>query len=331
MDRSLRLAVVAGDAFEIEGDVLVLKYARTLFGLDRAVHDRLRRHGPVPLPETDQDAVLPSHGELKVRAVQFVGVERLGHFKYPEIRDFARRSLASLALRRPDARHVVFTIHGPGYGLDEMEAFKSELAGIIEAVAAGTVPASLESITFVESDGGRADRLARTLAQLFPGSGLGLAGAATMAALPAESQQALRSVGEGSADKPHVFVAMPFAAEWDDVYHYGIQGAANSAGLLCERADLSSFTGDVMNWVKDRIASARLMVADLSSANPNVYLEVGYAWGCRVPTVLLVRDPEELRFDVRGQRCIVYNSIRQLEETLGDELAALGHVEGLRG
>jgi hypothetical protein len=106
----------------------------------------------------------------------------------------------------------------------------------------------------------------------------------------------------------------------DDLFHYGIQGAVNAAGLLCERADLSAFTGDVLDWVKNRISSAKLVIADLSSANPNVYLEVGYAWGVRVPTVLLARDANELKFDTRGQRCLVYNSIKNLEDLLRNEL-----------
>jgi nucleoside 2-deoxyribosyltransferase len=97
----------------------------------------------------------------------------------------------------------------------------------------------------------------------------------------------------------------------------------NAAGYLCERADLSVFTGDVMEWVKKRIASSSLIIADLSNANPNVYLEVGYAWGCGKPTVLLVRDPAELKFDVKGQRCLVYKKIKDLEESLRKELETL--------
>jgi len=116
---------------------------------------------------------------------------------------------------------------------------------------------------------------------------------------------------------------MPFAEEMDDVFHYGIQGAVNAAGFLCERADLSSFTGDIMAWVRDRITKASIVIADLSGANPNVYLEVGYAWGCGRPTVLLVRDSSELKFDTRGQRCLVYKRIKDLEESLGRELASL--------
>jgi hypothetical protein len=122
---------------------------------------------------------------------------------------------------------------------------------------------------------------------------------------------------------------MPFAKEFDDRFHYGIQRAAETSGFLCERADLTSFLGDVLSWVRDRIASASFVVADLTTANPNVYLEVGYAWGCNVPTILLVSEAAELRFDARNQRCLVYEgSIRRLEELLTSELKALAARHG---
>jgi hypothetical protein len=53
-----------------------------------------------------------------------------------------------------------------------------------------------------------------------------------------------------------------------------------------------------------------------------VYLEVGYAWASKVPTVLRVRDVNELRFDVKGHRCLVYKTIRELETLLTSELRA---------
>jgi hypothetical protein len=86
---------------------------------------------------------------------------------------------------------------------------------------------------------------------------------------------------------------MPFAPEFDDHFHYGIQQAVNAAGYLCERADLATFAGDVITWVKERIDTC-LLAADLSTANPNMYLEVGYAWGKGIPTVLLARDATDL-------------------------------------
>jgi hypothetical protein len=116
---------------------------------------------------------------------------------------------------------------------------------------------------------------------------------------------------------------MPFAEEMEDVFHYGISSSVKEAGFICERADQSSFTGDVLEWIKRRISSSSLLVADLTHANPNVYLEVGYAWGSGVPTVFLVKNTDHLKFDVKGQRCLVYKSIKSLEEQLTKELKNL--------
>jgi hypothetical protein len=61
----------------------------------------------------------------------------------------------------------------------------------------------------------------------------------------------------------------------------------------------------------------------VEKANANVYLEVGFAWGRGRPTLLLVRDVKELKFDVQGHRCIVYRTIRELESALTAELGRL--------
>ena len=33
-------------------------------------------------------------------------------------------------------------VHGPGYGLDEVEAFEAELAGVLEAISSRKFPSS---------------------------------------------------------------------------------------------------------------------------------------------------------------------------------------------
>ena len=75
--------------------------------------------------------------------------------------------------------------------------------------------------------------------------------------------------------------------------------------------------------MRSRIENAELVIADLTGANPNVYLEVGYAWGKARPTVLVINKSDELRFDVHGQRCLRYQSIKHLENQLSNELKNL--------
>lgn len=307
-------------------EVLVLKYAQNLYGADLVVYNHLKQaQVAVRLPAVGDFTLQKAGSNSPVASVLFVGVEPLAEFDYAEMRTFAWRALAWLGENAPEVNSVGLTLHGTGYGLDEAESFRAELAGLMDAVTSGKCPGALAEISFIEKNVGRAERLQSLLRNLLPDESLVVGGQRSRSSPQTRAIASLQNVGLPSADKPHVFVAMPFADSMEDTFHYGIQGAVNAAGMLCERADLSTFTGDVMAWVRDRIASSKLLVADLSGANPNVYLEVGYAWGCQIPTVLLVKDPTELKFDVRGHRCLVYKSIAQLEELLKRELKGLSH------
>lgn len=323
--RTVRIEVQHGDALKTQSDVLALKYAQELYGLDSAVYGRLSSRGRAPrLPEPGEVAMASTGGFLGPDQVLFVGVPPLNRFGYRQIREFGRQVLSALAGEAPGMRRLALTIHGPGYGLDEEEAFESQLAGLLDAIDAGDHPPGLAAISFIEKNAGRAERLKKVLADLLPrGEVGGRSRSRGLESRDEEPRDLLRTVGYASADKPHVFVAMPFVDSMEDVFHYGIQGAVKAAGYLCERADLTSFVGDVVAWVRQRIANASFVIADLTTANPNVYLEVGYAWGCGRPTVLIVRDATELKFDVKGQRCLVYKSIKHLEEILSQELKAL--------
>jgi nucleoside 2-deoxyribosyltransferase len=123
--------------------------------------------------------------------------------------------------------------------------------------------------------------------------------------------------------KPHAFVAMPFNDYFQDVYHYGIQAPVHQAGLLCERMDHLNFTGEIVEWMKHKIETATVVIAEVTDGNPNVYLELGYAWGKGRPTILIAKDVGVLAFDVRGHRCLQYGSITALEQTLVRELREL--------
>jgi len=325
--RTIAVAIEVDGVLAFRADVLAVKYAQALYGVDAAVFARIfAGTGTVKhlLPSPRQCKLVETGGRLNCGAVLFVGVESLRRFGYPEIREFAQRALATLGELAPETRHLALTVHGPGYGLDEVEAFESEIAGLFDTVNGGTFPTVLERITIVEIDRGRAARLRKTLARLLP-DGLmhSTREAARLGSLDSKAPGHLRAVGSASIVKPHVFVAMPFDEDMDDVFHYGIQGAVNAAGYLCERADISSYTGDIVEWIKERIVTAALVIADLSTANANVYLEVGFAWGRNKPTLLLVRDLTDLKFDVKGHRCIIYKKIKDLEDALRKELAQL--------
>ena len=319
--------VKTGDALAERADILVLKHAQGLYGLDKIVTGALLEDGrKVQLPKPWKYCFEDSVPGIAASRFLFVGVPPLHFFGYGEIRTFSQTALAVLAKEAPQTRHILLTVHGPGYGLDEIEAFEAELAGLVDAVRGGERPKALQKITIIERSSRRAERLLRTLVRLLPDRTISVVvGSGHSADTKAVEQ--LRTAGYASDAKAHVFVAMPFKDDMDDIYHYGIQSAVNAAGFLCERADLSSFTGDVLEWIRSRIRSASLVVADLTDANPNVYLEVGYAWGVGVPTVLIMKSTDSPKFDVQGQRRVKYKNIKELEDSLTEELR---HLKGSR-
>lgn len=326
----MHIEVIHGDATAIEGDVLALKYAQARYGLDAYVAQQLHEEGhseDIMSPRVGGFRILPSVSSVAATNILFVGVESLRSFGYQQIRVFARKVLSALAGQLPNTRRLIVTVHGPGYGLDENEAFESQLAGFLDALETSDTPKQLEVISFVETDRGRARRLKKTLEKILPPKLLGRK--ERLDTTSQETKERLRSVGYASGSKAHVLVAMPFSKAYEDTYNYGIVNAVKSAGLLCERADKSTYTGDAITWLRDRIRTASFVIADLSEASPNVYLEVGFAWGCKVPTVLLAKEKSNLLFDVQCQRCLLYENITGLEKILEAELRQLNLKSGI--
>lgn len=161
--RKITVAIeVDDDVLAFRADVPAVKYAQALYGVDTAAFSRIfAGSGNVKhlLPSPRQCKLVESGGWIKAGAVLFVGAESLRRFGYKEIREFAQRALARLGDLVPETRHLVLTVHGSGYGLDEAEAFESEITGLFDAIAGGTFPNGLERITIVEIDRGRAARL----------------------------------------------------------------------------------------------------------------------------------------------------------------------------
>ena len=117
--------------------------------------------------------------------------------------------------------------------------------------------------------------------------------------------------------------ALAAEAEMEDVFYYGVQTPVHALGLLCERIEGGLFTGDVLEQIEARIRSASVVIADLTDADPMVYLQLGLAWGSNRPTILLAKEGERIRFDTPGQSLLTYNRIKDLETALAEQLDAL--------
>lgn len=112
------------------------------------------------------------------------------------------------------------------------------------------------------------------------------------------------------------FVMMPFAALFRPVYDEAITPAIKAAGLNCRRADDISQPGAILTQIWQTMLQARLVVADLSGGNGNVLYELGLAHVLGHEAILLTQDINNVPFDLRHQRTIVYS-------LQGDGLATL--------
>src|SRR5258705_5816612 len=106
---TIQVRVVQGDALALPADVLVLKYAQGLHGVDREAALRLSVDNWL-LPKVGAQVLLRSDGALVAGSVLFLGVPPLHEFDYEEIRVFGRRAVAEAAAAAPDAAEIALTL-----------------------------------------------------------------------------------------------------------------------------------------------------------------------------------------------------------------------------
>jgi hypothetical protein len=266
--------------------------------------------------------------------VLFLGVGPLTDFRYAEIREFGRRVLKIALSTAERPHHICSPVHGPGYGLDENEAFLSLIGGFSDAINIDNLGKPLEAITIVERDTRRAEYFSALLMQNLFGEREGneretKARPKNRVRPESFDKQAtvnLSGYGRDSKLKTRLFVAMPFAKMYSDEWEISITEAAGASDVICERLDEESYVGDVLGQIKKRISEYDGLIALLNDSNPNVFLELGFAWAKDKPTILIVKEGGQLPFDVKGQRCLMYSNIADLRKKLTNELANLKKI-----
>ncbi|HYP53765.1 MAG TPA: hypothetical protein VEQ42_09515, partial [Pyrinomonadaceae bacterium] len=103
------------------------------------------------------------------------------------------------------------------------------------------------------------------------------------------------------------FVVMPYGEPFDGYYAEVYAPAVRGVGLEPVRADSlfrsSSILEDIWRLTRD----AKVLLADMSTRNPNVFYELGLAHAIARPVVLVASSIEDVPFDLRGLRVLIYN------------------------
>ena len=113
--------------------------------------------------------------------------------------------------------------------------------------------------------------------------------------------------GSGRQFLDTCFVMMPFG-EWMDTYYREIfVPAIREAGLEPVRADELFSTGSVIEQIWEQIRRAKVLLADLTDKNANVFYELGLAHAANKPVVFTTGSLDDVPFDLRHLRVAVYD------------------------
>ena len=107
---------------------------------------------------------------------------------------------------------------------------------------------------------------------------------------------------------PLCFVVMPFRAELNFFYLYLRQHLQERHGLRVERGDHRILTVPLLEKIRGQIVEAKVLIADITGRNPNVFYELGLAHALEKPVILLTQDQaEDIPTDIRHLEFVRYD------------------------
>lgn len=108
-----------------------------------------------------------------------------------------------------------------------------------------------------------------------------------------------------------IFVLMPFIESWSSyIWKSQIKPIVESIKdlkLVCMRAD-DLYGSDVVQDIYESILRARVIIADITNRNANVFYELGIAHALGKEVILLTQGTEHIPFDLTRFRHCVYSN-----------------------
>jgi len=132
-----------------------------------------------------------------------------------------------------------------------------------------------------------------------------------------------------SKDEKRCFVVMPFGdQDLQVVYEDFVKPVlVDGCHLHCERGDDVFGSNVVMDDILKSIGTADVVLADLTRKNANVFYEVGICHALGKPVLLLAQSIEDVPFDLRHRRVLLYEysprGCKRLEGMLKENMSAV--------
>lgn len=117
-----------------------------------------------------------------------------------------------------------------------------------------------------------------------------------------------------------VFVIMPFQDEFAAVFTDVIIPVVEGLGLVVKRGDNFMSNHHIIDEVWYALYNCKVVIADCTGNNPNVFYELGIAHTLGKPTIMIAQDVDRAPFDVRGRRFVKYENSFGGPKKLSNEL-----------
>jgi hypothetical protein len=116
-------------------------------------------------------------------------------------------------------------------------------------------------------------------------------------------------------DEDLVFVIMPFNKEFNYTYEI-VKGSIQDIGLKCRRGDEEKVSSNILSHIIQEMVQAKLIIADITGRNPNVFYELGIAHALDKPVLVISQSSAEIPFDLNYIRILLYNNGLDLSKSL---------------
>lgn len=102
------------------------------------------------------------------------------------------------------------------------------------------------------------------------------------------------------------FVLMPFSEQYREIYSEIYKPVCSELGLECWRVDEISRPGSITKDIVEGIIDADVIIADLTTKNPNVFYELGIAHSVGNKTIMVAQSISDVPFDIANYRVLIY-------------------------
>lgn len=129
-------------------------------------------------------------------------------------------------------------------------------------------------------------------------------------------------------ESQYAFVAMPFNREMDKFYAESIKMSVIAGGLNCLRADELPYNKGLAERIIELVSNCKLLISVADGANPNAYYETGIADAQDKQVVLVVKNIDHLRSDLRHRFAVLYEDTPSGHVDFQSRIT--NHIEQLR-